>query len=127
MSGALRSTSAGGQRELTSTAELEEWVASGTVVLFKHSPACWISTMAGRQVKQFSTNFPHITIGVVDVLRSRALSDDIAERYGIRHESPQAIVFRDGEPVWHASHLRVKAEALEEQVRSGSGAGAGAG
>ena len=82
MSGALRSTSAGGQRELTSTAELEEWVVSGTVVLFKHSPACWISTMAGREVKQFSTNFPHITIGVVDVLRSRALSDDIAERYG---------------------------------------------
>ncbi len=116
MSGALQSTSAGGQRELTSIAELEELVGSGTVVLFKHSPACWISAMARRQVKRFSKDFPHITIGVVDVIRSRALSDDIAERFGIRHESPQAIVFRNGEPVWHASHLRIKAAALSTYI-----------
>ena len=42
----------------------------------------------------------------------RELARAVAERCGIAHESPQAIVFRDGSPVWHGSHGEVVATAL---------------
>jgi len=46
------------------------------------------------------------------------LSESMEERFGIRHESPQAIVVSNGKPVWHASHLRVTAKALEDAIRT---------
>jgi bacillithiol system protein YtxJ len=33
---------------------------------------------------------------------------------GVRHETPQAILLRDGVPVWSASHFRITAEALKK-------------
>ncbi len=105
--------SATGIQPLTGVAELDQIIDSGTLVLFKHSTACWISTMAWRHIRRFSKKVPDVPIYVVNVITQRDLSEDISERFGIRHESPQAIVLREGESVWHASHLKVNTEALE--------------
>jgi bacillithiol system protein YtxJ len=40
------------------------------------------------------------------------MSQQIAARSGIEHESPQIIVFRRGVVVWSASHDDITAEAL---------------
>ena len=53
--------------------------------------------------------------------RSRAidaLSDELAARFGIRHETPQAILLRDGVPVWTASHFRITAHAPRYRGRT---------
>jgi bacillithiol system protein YtxJ len=55
---------------------------------------------------------PTVPVYLVDVIAQRLLSRDIAARLGIRHESPQAIVLRNGAAAWHASHYAVTAEAL---------------
>jgi bacillithiol system protein YtxJ len=34
----------------------------------------------------------------------------------VRHESPQAILLRDGKPVWKASHFRITAGALAQAL-----------
>ena len=44
--------------------------------------------------------------------RSVAVSDTATARFGIRHETPQAILLRDGRPVWNASHFRITAAEL---------------
>ena len=46
----------------------------------------------------------------------RRLSDSAAERFGIRHETPQAILLKDGRPVWNASHFRITADALTRAI-----------
>jgi bacillithiol system protein YtxJ len=46
------------------------------------------------------------------VLADRAVARSIAERCGVRHESPQAILFEAGRPVWHASHGAITLGAL---------------
>jgi bacillithiol system protein YtxJ len=48
---------------------------------------------------------------------ARNVSTAIAERTGIRHESPQAIVLKDGKPVYHASHYDVTASDVESQIK----------
>jgi bacillithiol system protein YtxJ len=51
------------------------------------------------------------------VQSARELSRRVAEQTGIRHESPQAIILRNGQAVWSASHFDITAEAVEQAVR----------
>jgi len=50
--------------------------------------------------------------GVIRVVESRPASDLVADRTGIRHESPQVILFQAGEPVFEANNWGITPEAL---------------
>ena len=52
------------------------------------------------------------------IQEARALSDLVARETGIRHESPQVILFRKGEAVWNTSHHGITAESLREALES---------
>jgi bacillithiol system protein YtxJ len=86
------------------------------VLLFKHSRTCGISCEALDELHAhvaLSAGQPgHASYKVITVQSHRRLSDNAAERFGIRHETPQAILLRDGRPVWNASHFRITADAL---------------
>ena len=85
-------------------------------VIYKHSPACGLSSMAAGEIRRFMEANPSVPVYLVDVLRDRALSVEVERRFGIRHESPQVIVVRAGEPSWNASHRGVVASALEREA-----------
>jgi len=53
---------------------------------------------------------------LITVQSHRKVSDAAADRFGIRHETPQAILLRDGRPVWNASHFRITAETLARAI-----------
>jgi len=78
------------------------------VILFKHSSSCGISNGVYNEVSQVNGD-----INLIIVQNARNISNAIAERTGIRHESPQAIVLKQGEPVYHASHYDITAEDLD--------------
>lgn len=92
--------------------ELEGVLTAPLAVLYKHSPLCGLSAIAAGEVRRFAGERPGTPVYVLDVIRQRALAREVERRLGIRHESPQAIVLRDGVPVWDASHRGVTAEAL---------------
>ncbi|MBA3440915.1 MAG: bacillithiol system redox-active protein YtxJ [Pyrinomonadaceae bacterium] len=83
------------------------------VVLFKHSTTCPISRAAYQQMSELEGE-----VALVVVQTAREVSRDIATRTGIRHESPQAMVLRDGKVVWSASHWDVTAEAVKQAMSS---------
>lgn len=85
-------------------------------VVYKHSPLCGLSDMAYEQIAAFARSRPEVPIFLIDVIRHRTFSRVVAERLEIRHESPQVIVLRGGNPVWNASHRGVTAEAIEESL-----------
>lgn len=78
------------------------------VILFKHSNSCGISSGVFNEVSLVNGD-----INLIVVQNARNVSNLIAERTGIRHESPQAIVLKQGEPVYHASHYDITAEDLD--------------
>lgn len=82
------------------------------VVLFKHSVTCPISSHVYSEVASVEAD-----VNLVVVQTERGISNAIAERTGIRHESPQAIVLKDGKPVYHASHYDVTAEDVNANLR----------
>ena len=55
---------------------------------------------------------------MITVQTHRDLSTAVAKRLGVRHETPQALLIRDGRVVWSASHFRVTGGALESAIKS---------
>jgi len=78
------------------------------VVLFKHSTTCPISSGVYDEVSRADAD-----INLIIVQNARSVSSAVAEKTGIRHESPQALVIKNGEVVYHASHYDVTAQELE--------------
>jgi len=87
-------------------------------LVFKHSTRCPVSTAAHREVAEFRRRHPEVAVYVVHVVEQRDLSKAVAERTGVRHESPQAFVLADGSVAWSASHEGVTADALEALLPS---------
>jgi bacillithiol system protein YtxJ len=56
-------------------------------------------------------------VSLVVVQRARDVSNEIESRTGVRHESPQAIILRNGKAVWNASHWSVTADAVEQALQ----------
>jgi bacillithiol system protein YtxJ len=67
------------------------------------------------EVETFLRQQPNLTAFTVDARAQRPLSQLIAARSGVEHESPQVIIFRRGTPIWNASHQDIKAAVLARQ------------
>ncbi len=86
------------------------------VLLYKHSTRCGVSLDAQDEVRAFAAGQPGLAIWQLEVPRQRRLADDLAERLGVPHQSPQVILLRGGAPVWHTSHQRITRDALAAQL-----------
>lgn len=84
-------------------------------VIFKHSTTCNISAVAkGRLDKSSSpddTGFYY-----VDLLTYRSVSNHIAERFGVTHESPQVLVIKNGQCVYNESHMGIYMDEIIEHL-----------
>jgi bacillithiol system protein YtxJ len=103
-------------RVLSTTEELDLALAQSSgrpAVVFKHSPTCGISAQAFESISEWLTGtIPDADFYVVPVPASRAVATELAQRFGIRHESPQVMVIDGGEVTWHGSHFRATATAI---------------
>lgn len=90
------------------------------VLIFKHSNACPISSRAHDEMSRFveGGSGNDYEFAMVVVQQARALSSAIEERLGVRHESPQALLIRDGKVVWNASHFDVTRERVEKALEA---------
>ncbi len=100
-------------RVLRAAEELEAALRADLAVLYKHSDRCGICFRSLREVQKFAEAHPDVPVFMIDVVADRELSSLAAERLGVVHQSPQAIVVRAGEALWDGSHVGVTAGKLE--------------
>jgi len=107
---------------LSDSDELEAAIAESRerpVLVFKHSRTCGISCEALDELRtHVERTEGTAAYKLITVQSHRRLSDEAAARFGVRHETPQAILLRDGRPVWTASHFRITANHLDTVVGS---------
>lgn len=106
--------------ELQENQEFERFLErsrTDRVLIFKHSTQCSVSSEAYEEVKRFADSTVNLPCGVIFVIENRELSNTIAARLGVRHESPQAIVVENGRPVWNASHWSITADSIAEALK----------
>jgi len=86
------------------------------VVIFKHSTRCSVSRMA---LKQFENEFDledKVDVYFLDLLEHRDISNEIASRFGVYHQSPQLLLIKEGKCVYNVSHSDIDAEVLKTKV-----------
>lgn len=86
------------------------------VLLFKHSTRCSISSMALNRLDRNMKQSGNLPLYILDLINYRSLSQYIAQRYHIEHESPQVLIIKDGKCIYHASHSEINASAIEAVV-----------
>ena len=101
---------------ITSVNDIEAIIDRSRVVpclILKHSTRCPISTMAKSRV-EMNWDFDEDVVEAyyLDLIAHRDVSNYIAETFGVRHESPQALLIKDGECVDHASHLNIRVNEM---------------
>ncbi len=100
--------------EITDAREIDELLEESKqqpVILFKHSLTCPISAAAHREMAKMEG-----AINTVIVQKSRGVSNEVTQRTGVRHESPQAFIFRNGASVWNASHYDITKAKVEKAL-----------
>lgn len=106
-------------KRLASIEELAKALEKSTkqpLLLFKHSTRCPISSRAQREVEAYLSQRPDESVmyGLVYVIEDRSVSNAVAEYVGVKHESPQVILVKNKQAVWHTSHSDITSEALEQ-------------
>ena len=102
---------------LTDLRQLEELVDLSNktlVVIFKHSTRCGISMMVLRQFENEFHYGDEVMLYYLDLLQHREISNAVADRFGVEHESPQIIVIKNGEATYNASHESIAAADLKD-------------
>jgi len=89
--------------------------AEQPVLLFKHSTRCPISAAAHDEMKMIVEDYEarDVTFGVILVVEHRPVSLACADQLGVKHESPQVILLKDGKPIWHDSHYAIRYDKLD--------------
>ena len=115
---------------LTELAALDEAIASSAerpVFVYKHSTVCPVSARAADQYHDFaegnadggtdaSSSVPPPLFTQVMVIENRDLSNEIESRLGVRHESPQLLLLRDGKVTWHVSHFSITGKDIKNAL-----------
>lgn len=106
---------------LKSTDRFDElWTGSDNepVFLLKHSTTCPISSDAYKdflEVEEAAAGKGFKVIAV-KVIEDRPVSRHIADVTGIEHQSPQVMIIRGRQVVWHTSHFDIHTEKLLRKI-----------
>ena len=103
---------------IQSTMAAEALLREPLAFIFKHSTRCPISAAAFREVEAFLKAHPDAPLHLLLVVEDRNVSNFVADRCRVRHESPQLIVLKNGRVVWQQSHEGITRAALEEHLPS---------
>jgi bacillithiol system protein YtxJ len=94
------------EKELEKIKELSN---TQTVLIFKHSTRCSISSTALNRLERSwndeemkDTKPYHL-----DLINYRSVSNKIEEDFNVPHESPQVLLIKNGKCIYNASHLSI--------------------
>jgi len=78
-------------------------------LILKHSTRCPISTMAKNRLEMgWDFDDDQVEAYYLDLIAHRDISNYIASEFGVRHESPQALLIEGGKCTHNASHLNIR-------------------
>ncbi|GAB3418196.1 bacillithiol system redox-active protein YtxJ [Niabella aquatica] len=82
-------------------------------LIFKHSTRCSISSVIKNRLYK-GTLPENIDFYYLDLIANRDISNAIAEKYEVAHESPQALLIKDGRCIFNESHSAIYMDEIIE-------------
>lgn len=103
--------------QLDEIVELSKTANCG-VAIYKHSTHCGVSMMVSRAVRSaWDIDSLELPFYYLDLIRYRTVSNEVANKFNVRHESPQILIIKDGKCVYHASHSAISVDSVKEAVQ----------
>lgn len=98
---------------------IDEESKTKVILILKHSTTCSISKMAlNRLESNWKEEFSQeIKPFYLDLLSFRKISNEIAARYDVVHESPQVLIISKGKAVYNESHSGIRLSEILEQSK----------
>lgn len=86
-------------------------------LIFKHSTTCGISRMILRDFEnEYDFSEENFQPFFLDLRKNRDVSNTVAEKYNVIHESPQVLLIKNGKSVFDTSHGRISVEKIKEEM-----------
>lgn len=93
--------------------------AEKKILIFKHSTRCSISrTTLDRLERNWKEDLTNTKSYFLDLLSYRELSNSIAERFGVEHQSPQVLIIHDGKSIYDRSHFDIDFMQIETVLKN---------
>lgn len=108
-----------GWRQLTDLGQLNEILEISNekpVVIFKHSTRCSVSRMALRHFENEFDLEGKVTPYFLDLLNHRNISNEIATKFEVEHQSPQLLLISKGKCIYDASHNAIEVESIHRYL-----------
>ena len=86
------------------------------IAIFKHSTRCSISSVAKMRLASSWSFKDDLPIYYLDLISFRSISNLVAEKFNVFHQSPQLLVIKDGECVYHSSHLSISVNEVKKTL-----------
>lgn len=107
-------------KKLTEVNQLEEIALAShekAQLIFKHSTRCSISATALNRFEK-AWDAMDTPAYYLDLIAYRPISTEIAEKFGIEHQSPQVLVIKDGQCTYSATHWDISVEDIKPELHS---------
>ena len=101
---------------LAQLSDIENMSHVKPIVIFKHSTRCSISRFSLKQFEREYDLDETVDAFFLDLIEHRDVSNEIANKFGVYHESPQLILIKNGKAVYNVSHSDISAEALKSKI-----------
>ena len=83
-------------------------------IIFKHSTSCPISSIAKLRLDDHWDIDQEVDLYYLDLIKHRNISNEIAEKFEVVHESPQLLVIKDGRCVYDVSHMDINVKEVRD-------------
>ena len=97
--------------------ELIKESGSIPVVIYKHSSRCGLSFMTENKLEEgWDVLQPKVKLYFLDLIRYRDISTAVAQRFNVRHQSPQILIIKNGICVYTTSHHEISVDTILENL-----------
>ncbi len=100
---------------ITHLDQIEQDSKSFPILIFKHSTRCSISRMAQKSF-EMSFDIEGVAAYFLDLIAHRDISNQIATKWHVQHQSPQLLIIKNNEAVYHASHDDIDAGSTKQAL-----------
>lgn len=104
------------QLELIKKTSEEQSGQPRTVLIFKHSTRCGISSMVLNRLESKWKDTDSVSCYYLDLLQHRDISNAIAAQFGVEHQSPQVLLIQNGRCIYHQSQTGITVNDILEHL-----------
>jgi bacillithiol system protein YtxJ len=98
--------------------QIREQSAHKTILIFKHSTRCSVSrTSLDRLERNWNDEeMKNVEPYFLDLISFRDISNQIASRFGVEHESPQLMLIKNNTVIYDCSHFEIDYQSLKKNI-----------